>query len=95
MADDFDISRLHGRWQVVATGDRGKVFAAADPRFQSGQAVVEPTEVVAIYQELNDKGYFPRVPDGLPPVGRKSILPRLALLLALILIPLLILVFLS
>jgi hypothetical protein len=89
MTDDFDISRLNGGWRVVATSDRGKAFAAADPRFQSGKAVLDPAEALAMYQELHDKGYFPRVPDGLPPVGRKAIFPRLALLLALIVIPLL------
>lgn len=92
MTDDFDISRSRGRWRIVATSDRGKAFAAADPRFRSGKADLDPAEVVAIYQELHDKGYFPRVPDGLPPVDRKSIFPRLALLLALIFIPLLIFV---
>ena len=95
MTDDFDILRLDGRWQVVATSDRGRAFESADPRFQSGKAGLEPAEVVAIYQELHDKGYFPRVPDGLPSVGRKAILPRLALLLALILMPLLIFVLLA
>jgi hypothetical protein len=92
MTDEFDISRLHGRWQVVATSERGKAFAAGNPRFQSGKAVLDPAAALVIYQELHDKGYLPRVLNGLPPVGRKLLYSRLALLLAVIGIALIIFV---
>jgi len=90
MTHDFDISRLRRQWQVVATSSRGKAFAAADSRFGSGKADLEPAQTWPIFQELHDKGYFPRVPDGLPPAGREMIAPRLAILLAAGVVPLLI-----
>ena len=90
MTHDFDISRLQGQWQVAATSSRGKAFAARDSRFGSGKADLDPAQTLPIFQELYDKGYFPRVPDGLHPPGPGVIAPRLAILLAAGVVPLLI-----
>jgi hypothetical protein len=95
MTHDFDISRLQGRWQAVATSRRGRAFAAEDPRFGSGKAELDPAQTLPIFQELYDKGYFPSAPDGLHPAGPGTIAPRLAILLAAGVVPLLVFAFLA
>lgn len=89
MASDFVISRPLGQWQVVAISDRGKAFAAGDPRLRGGTAALEPAGALAMYQALHDEGFFVSVPDGLPPVGGRLIALRLMLLLSLIVLPIL------
>lgn len=91
MTHDFDISRLQGQWQVAATSSRGQAFAAGDPRFgRSGKADLEPEQTLPVFRELYDKGYFPRVPDGLPYFAPGLIGTRLAILFAAGVVPLLI-----
>lgn len=87
MDDDFIISRRHGGWQIVAVSERGKAFAAADPRFVRDETVVKPAEALFLYHEFHERGYYSRTPDGLPPAGPALILSRLSLLLALITYP--------
>ena len=88
MTNDFIISRADGRWRISATSPRGKAFAAVDKRFADGWADLDPAGALAIYQELLAKGYYPSVPDGLPPPSRAVLYTRLAALLVFVLIPL-------
>ena len=67
MTNDFIISRAHEAWRIVATSDRGKAFAAGDDRFADGRAELDPAGALSIFQELFGQGYYPSVPDGLPP----------------------------
>ena len=87
MTNDFIISRAHGSWRIVATSDRGKVFAAGDERFADGRADLGPAEALGIYDELFGRSYYPSVPDGLPPLGRIALYARVATLIALLIIP--------
>ena len=88
MTNDFIISRARGAWRIVATSDPGKAFAAGDDRFADGRADLVPAEALSIFQELLGQGYYPSVPDGLPPPSRKVLYTRLAVLLVFVLIPL-------
>jgi hypothetical protein len=88
MPNDFIISKLDGRWQIEATSERGKAAVADDPRFDAGKADLDPDQSLAAYQGLHSRGYFAGVPDGLPPPGKGLIVSRMALALALIVIPL-------
>ena len=92
---DFIISREEGRWRVAAKSDRGKAFAADHPRFDGDQADLEPAEALAVYQKIHALGYYASVPDGLPAAGRGRIIARLALVLALVALPILIFVLLA
>lgn len=88
MTNDFIISRAQGSWHVVAASDRGQAFAAGDGRFEGGRADLDSAEALSIFQELFGQGYFPSVPDGLPPPSPKVLYARVALVLAMLLIPL-------
>lgn len=88
MTNDFTISRAGGRWRISATSPRGEAFAAADKRFAGGGADLDPAGALAIYQELLGQGYYPTVPNGLPPPSRSVLYTRLAVLLVFVLMPL-------
>lgn len=87
MTSDFIISKAGSRWQVVATSERGRAFAAGHPRFLDEKAELDGAEALAVYERLHGKGYYASVPDGLPSVAPERILVRLALVLGLILLP--------
>lgn len=59
MTHDFDISRLQGQWQVAATSSRGQAFAAADPRFGSGQGRPRTRANPAPFPGALRQGLFP------------------------------------
>lgn len=95
MTSDFIISRVDGRWRVAASSDRGKAFATEHPRFDGDEADLDEAETLAVYQKIHALGYFASVPDGLPPAGKGRIIARLALVLALVVVPLMIFVLLT
>lgn len=87
MDNDFIIRPAKGRWQIVATSERGKAFAVKHPRFEGDKADLDAAEALNVYQKVHEDGFYATAPAGLPPAGNRLIFSRLVLVLALLLLP--------